>query len=104
MSVDRSSDAAIKRIAELLPDRWVLQSVQINELDDYSVLLCPRGPLAPGEFGRIFGTGPTIAEALNDSVTKLEAWLKERTSESPAACCRPTTIYGTHQGPYLSVR
>lgn len=76
MSVDRSSDAAIGRIADLLPDRWILHSIQINELDDYSVLLCPRGPLAPGEFGRVFGTGRTISEALNDSVTKLEEWFE----------------------------
>lgn len=75
MRVHRCSDAAFALLAELLPDSWILHSIQITELDDYSVLLRPRGPMAPGEYGRIYGVGHTIADALHDSVTKLELWL-----------------------------
>jgi hypothetical protein len=69
----RSSDAAITAINHLLPNRWILNSISVTEVDDYAVLLCPRGPVPIEDLGRVYGTGRTIRDALNDALEQLEA-------------------------------
>ncbi len=69
----RSSDAAIAAIHHLLPNRWVLNSISITEVDDYAVVLCPRGPVSIEDLGRVYGTGRTVCDALYDALEQLEA-------------------------------
>lgn len=71
-----STDTALARIAERLPNGWILQTIQIDEVDDYVVLLNLRGP-APfsSRPRRLFGKGRTIPDALWDALAELEAYL-----------------------------
>lgn len=69
----RTSDAAIAAIYRLLPNPWVLNSISITEVDDYAVLLCPRGPVPIEDLGRVYGTGRTVCDALYDALEQLEA-------------------------------
>jgi hypothetical protein len=78
----RSSDAAIAAINRLLPNRWVLNSISITEVDDYAVLLCPRGPVPIEDLGRVYGSGLTICDALYDALNQLEAAHRRRPLQS----------------------
>lgn len=69
--VERTSDDAIIEICRLLPSRWILNSISVTELDQYAVLLCPRGPVPISDLGRVYGFGNTVREALNDALAKL---------------------------------
>jgi hypothetical protein len=69
----RSADAAIAAIHRLLPNRWVLNSISITDVDDYAVLLCPRGPVPIENLGRVYGTGRTVSDALYDALEQLES-------------------------------
>jgi hypothetical protein len=56
---------------DVLPPRWILHSIQINELDGYTALVVRRGSGQPRELGRVYGSGETIAAALDDTAARL---------------------------------
>lgn len=75
--MSRGSDELIREINRTLPPRWVLNSITVTEADEYSVLLCPRGPVPVHHLGRVYGRGETIHDALANALEKLAA-LRDR--------------------------
>lgn len=74
----KDSDDLIRDIGTYLPPRWVLNSITITEADEYSVLLCPRGPVPVRDLGRVYGHGETVREALGSALEALQAFLGNR--------------------------
>lgn len=77
-SMSVGSDELIGEIARLLPPRWILNSISVTEADDYSVLLCPRGPVPVQDLGRVYGRGETVQDALEDALRGLKTHLQNR--------------------------
>ncbi len=86
--MSKGSDELIEDINESLPSRWILNSITVTEADEYSVLLCPRGPVPIRDFGRVYGRGASVRDALANALEKLAAFLGESTDlDSSAMTC-----------------
>jgi hypothetical protein len=77
-AVSNGSDELIREINRSLPARWVLNSITVTEADEYSVLLCPRGPVPVEDLGRVYGRGENIRDALANALDKLGPFLDRR--------------------------
>jgi hypothetical protein len=70
-----SSDDAIREIERRLPARWGLNSISVTEIDEYAVLLGPRGPVPLEGLGRVVGVGDSVRAALHDALANLNRHL-----------------------------
>lgn len=82
----RSSDRALRAIADMLPRGWMLHSIQVTGSGDYSVLLCPTGALPKDALGpggavpRLLAVGTSVREALDGAATELAHYQAYRAS------------------------
>lgn len=73
----QTSDEALAEIARRLPEGWVLHSIQLTASLEYSVLLCPLGPIAKqelrpgGRVPRVAAVGSTVRCALINAANEL---------------------------------
>ena len=77
-AMPKGSDELIREINRSLPPRWVLNSITVTEADEYSVLLCPRGPVPVQDLGRVYGRGESVRDALANALEMLRAFLDHR--------------------------
>jgi len=70
----RDTERALLRLERALSSRWVLDSIVLNEVNGYTVLVIRRGT-RPDEFVRIQGAGDSIADALEDVTRNLSQFL-----------------------------
>ena len=89
-AMSKGSDDLIREINRSLPPRWVLNSITVTEADEYSVLLCPRGPVPVQDLGRVYGRGETVRDALANALEKLGAFLDHASSRVGNSAPNPT--------------
>jgi hypothetical protein len=67
-----------RRQGEVASATLDLNSISVTEADEYSVLLCPWGPVPVDDLGLVYGRGVTVQEALADALERLKADLEAR--------------------------